>query len=204
MLFNDTYKTVEQVADGVYKDKGSKFIAYAYPIGSEADLKKIVQKLRNEHPKANHYCWAMRLSADRSVFKLNDDREPNGTAGRPILNTLLSFDVTNIAVVVVRYFGGALLGIPGLINAYKSATIKALNAAKIVEKIICEVYELKFDYLQMNEVMGVVKDHLLQVISHRFEINCKLTLKIRKTEVNKILDKLDRIKGLKYQFLYMV
>ena len=204
MLFNDTYKTVEQVADGVYKDKGSKFIAYAYPIGSEADLKKIVQKLRNEHPKANHYCWAMRLSADRSVFKLNDDGEPNGTAGRPILNTLLSFDVTNIAVVVVRYFGGALLGIPGLINAYKSATIKALNAAKIVEKIICEVYELKFDYPQMNEVMGVVKDHLLQVISHRFEINCKLTLKIRKTEVNKILDKLDRIKGLKYQFLYMV
>lgn len=204
MLFNDTYKTVEQVTDGVYKDKGSKFIAYAYPIGSEAELKKIIQKLRNEHPKANHYCWAMRLSADRSVFKLNDDGEPNGTAGRPILNTLLSLDVTNIAVVVVRYFGGVLLGVPGLINAYKSATIKALNAAKIVEKIIYEVYELKFDYLRMNEVMGLIKAHLLQVISQFFEINCKLTLKIRKTEVNKILDKLDRIKGLKYQFLYTV
>ncbi|MBS1531433.1 MAG: YigZ family protein, partial [Bacteroidetes bacterium] len=117
MLFDDTYLTIEKPAEGVFRDRGSKFMAYAYPITSEPDIKLIIAGLKQEHPKANHYCYAMRLSTDRSVFRINDDGEPSGTAGRPILNVLLSRNLTNLVVVVVRYFGGTLLGVPGLINA---------------------------------------------------------------------------------------
>src|SRR3954467_2502978 len=126
MLFDDTYKTIEKPAEGIFRDRGSKFLAYAFPINSENDIKAIVGQLKSEHPKANHHCWAMRLSIDRSVFRLNDDGEPSGTAGRPILNTLFSPDLKNLAVVGVRYFGWTLLGVPGLINAYKAATEEAL------------------------------------------------------------------------------
>ena len=121
-LFEDTYQTIEFPAEGIFRDKGSKFIAYAYPFKDEANLKDIIADLKSQHPKARHHCYAYRLSPDRSVFRVNDDGEPSGTAGRPILNVLLSMDVTNILVVVVRYFGGTLLGVPGLINAYKTAT----------------------------------------------------------------------------------
>src|ERR1700761_5006452 len=112
MLFDDTYHTIAMAAEGQFNDRGSKFLAFAFPLNTENDLKAILNRLKNEHPKANHHCWAMRLSPDRSVFRVNDDGEPAGTAGRPILNVLLSKDVTNVAVVVVRYFGGTLLGVP--------------------------------------------------------------------------------------------
>src|SRR4051812_2596882 len=118
MLFDDTYRTIEKPAEGIFRDRGSKFLAFAYPISAEGEIKSIIAKLKVEHPKANHHCWAMRLTPDRGVFKLNDDGELSGTAGRPILNILLSRDITNVLVVVVRYFGGTLLGVPGLINAY--------------------------------------------------------------------------------------
>ena len=151
MLFNDTYQTINQISEGIFRDKGSKFIGYAYPIKSEIETKELLAKLRSEHAKARHFCWALRLTPDRSIFKFNDDGEPSGTAGRPILNSLLSADVTDIIVVVVRYFGGTLLGVPGLINAYKMATIEALKANEIITKTVNDVYELKFDYLMMNE-----------------------------------------------------
>src|SRR4051794_20287173 len=134
MLFEDTYLTIEKLVDGLFRDRGSKFLAFAYPINSENDIKPILAQLKAEHPKANHHCWAMRLGIDRSVFRVNDDGEPSGTAGRPILNTLLSKNITNVLVIVVRYFGGTLLGVPGLINAYKTATEEALKLAKITEK----------------------------------------------------------------------
>jgi len=130
MLFDDSYRTIEKPAEGVFRDRGSKFIAFAYPINSESELKNILSQLKSEHPKANHHCWAIRLGLDRSVFRINDDGEPSGTAGRPILNTLLSHNLTNVAVIVVRYFGGTLLGVPGLINAYKTATEEAAEAGK--------------------------------------------------------------------------
>src|ERR1700750_587996 len=131
MLFEDTYLTIEKSAEGIFRDRGSKFLAFAYAITHDGDIKGILAQLKNLHPKANHHCWAMRLTADRSVFRVNDDGEPSGTAGRPILNILLSKNLTNILVVVVRYFGGTLLGVPGLINAYKTATEEALNAGNI-------------------------------------------------------------------------
>ena len=201
MLFNDTYQTITQTSEGIFRDKGSKFIAYAYPIKLEADVKEIIAKLRTEHPKARHFCWALRLSPDRNVFKLNDDGEPSGTAGRPILNSLLSADVTNILVVVVRYFGGTLLGVPGLINAYKSATVEALNATEIITKTVNDVYELEFDYLMMNDVMRVMKEEQLNIIKQNFNTYCSLTFEVRKSNLNVVIKKLDKIEGLKITYL---
>jgi uncharacterized YigZ family protein len=145
MLFDDTYLTIAHPADGVFRDRGSKFMAFAYPIASEGEIKHIVALLKKEHPKANHHCWAMRLTPDRSVFRVNDDGEPSGAAGRPIVNTLLSRELTNILVVVVRYFGGTLLGVPGLINAYKKATEEALAAAQVISKTVNDVYTIKYE-----------------------------------------------------------
>ncbi|GGE33896.1 MULTISPECIES: IMPACT family protein [Sphingobacterium] len=200
-LFEDTYQTIEFPAEGIFRDKGSKFIAYAYPFKDEANLKDIIADLKSQHPKARHHCYAYRLSPDRSVFRVNDDGEPSGTAGRPILNVLLSMDVTNILVVVVRYFGGTLLGVPGLINAYKTATQEALANAQIVEKTVNDVYELKFDYLQMNDVMRIVKETDLGVLSQDFDTNCKITFEIRKLQVNEVIGRMEKIEGVEINYL---
>ena len=196
MLFDDTYKTIENPAEGVFRDRGSKFLAYAYPISSENDIKAIVARLKSEHPKANHHCWAMRLTIDRSVFRVNDDGEPSGTAGRPILNTLLSKDLTNLLVVVVRYFGGTLLGVPGLINAYKAATEDALNQSVIISKTVNDVYTISFDYLQMNDVMRLIKEEGLTILSQQFDNDCNLQVAIRKMQVNQVLARLDKVDGV--------
>jgi uncharacterized YigZ family protein len=200
MLFDDTYRTIKEPAEGLFRDRGSKFLGFAYPLNSESELKNILAQLKADHPKANHHCWAFRLGIDRSVFRLNDDGEPSGTAGRPILNTLLSKDITNIAVVVVRYFGGTLLGVPGLINAYKAATEDALSHAVIIQKTVNDVYVLQFDYLQMNDVMKVIKDEGLEIISQDLDTNCKVMVSIRKTMVNAVLSWLEKINGLKVTF----
>ena len=196
MLFDDTYRTIEKTSEGVFRDRGSRFLAFAYPVNNEAELKINLIQLRSEHPKANHHCWAMRLTADRSVFRLNDDGEPSGTAGRPILNTLLSHDITNLAVVVVRYFGGTLLGVPGLINAYKMATEEALKQATIIQKTVNDIYNIQFDYLQMNDVMRIIKDDALTIISQEFDNNCSIRVSIRKTQVNQTLLKLSKLTGV--------
>lgn len=204
MLFDDTYQTIKATSEGIFRDKGSKFIGYAFPITSEADVKPIIAKLKKEHAKARHFCWALRVSTDRNVFKLNDDGEPSGTAGRPILNTLLSADVTNILVVVVRYFGGTLLGVPGLINAYKSATIEVLNENKIITKTVNDVYEIKFDYLVMNQVMRIVKDEELQILNQNFDTNCTITFEVRKANLNSVLAKLEKVEGVVIKYLKTV
>jgi uncharacterized YigZ family protein len=200
MLFEDTYLTIESASEGLFRDRGSKFLGFAYPIISEQDIKNIVAGLKKEHPKANHHCWAMRWSTDRSVFRLNDDGEPSGTAGRPILNTLLSRNITNVAVVVVRYFGGTLLGVPGLINAYKSATELALNSARIIEKTVNDVYTIAFDYLQMNEVMRIIKDENLQVLEQQFDNNCSIKISIRKMQVEQVIAKLQKLTSVKIKY----
>lgn len=201
MLFDDTYKTIGEPTEGIFRDRGSKFIAYLYPIRSETEIKDILNSIKALHPKARHYCWAIRLTPDRSVFRVNDDGEPSGTAGKPILNTLLSFDVTNIFAVVVRYFGGTLLGVPGLINAYKSATIDALNNAKIINQTVNSLYKLSFDYLQMNEVMKIIKDEGLKIFHQDFDSSCSLEVEIRQSAVNLITAKLEKIEGLHLDFI---
>jgi uncharacterized YigZ family protein len=201
MLFDDRYKTIAQPSDGIFKDKGSKFMAYAFPIRSEEQAKAYLAQLKAEHPKARHHCWAFRLSPDRSVFRLNDDGEPSGTAGRPILNTLLSQDLTNILVVVVRYFGGTLLGVPGLIHAYKSATADAIARARIVEMTVRDVYAIEFDYLQMNNVMKIIKDHDLHILSQQFENTFTIHIEIAKTRINEVLSKFDKLSGVRTNYL---
>lgn len=204
MLFDDTYKTIENPAEGVFRDRGSKFLAYAYPISSENDIKAIVTRLKSEHPKANHHCWAMRLTIDRLVFRVNDDGEPSGTAGRPILNTLLSKDLTNLVVVVVRYFGGTLLGVPGLINAYKAATENALNQSVIISKTVNDVYTISFDYLQMNDVMRIIKEEGLGVLNQQFDNDCSIQLSIRKTQVEQALFKLSKVNGSQVKYNHSI
>jgi len=202
MLFDDTYRTIKHPSEGLFKDKGSKFLAFALPITNERDIKPIVSRLKSEHTKANHHCWAMRLTPDRSVFKLNDDGEPSGTAGRPILNTLLSRDLTNILVVVVRYFGGTLLGVPGLINAYKQATEDALNQAAIIENTVNDVYNISFNYLQMNDIMRLAKEEDISIIHQQFDNDCMLQVSIRKMQVNAFLAKLNKIESVVVKYEY--
>ncbi|MCD0490004.1 YigZ family protein [Pedobacter sp. MC2016-14] len=201
MLFDDRYSTISNNSEGIYRDKGSKFIAYAYPLNSESEVKNLVAILRTEHPKARHFCWAYRLGQDRNTFRINDDGEPSGTAGRPILNSLLSADLTNILVVVVRYFGGTLLGVPGLINAYKSATIEALGAAERIERTVNDRYLISFSYLHMNEVMRVIKDEQITVHAQNFNEDCELIIEIRKSKLNQILSRLEQIKKVKATYM---
>ncbi|MDF3079418.1 MAG: hypothetical protein K0S09_3307 [Sphingobacteriaceae bacterium] len=204
MLFDDTYKTIEAPAEGIFRDRGSKFIALAFPISSEEDIKPLLAGIKAEHPKARHYCWAFRLSPDRSIFRINDDGEPSGTAGRPILNILLSLDVTNIFVVVVRYFGGTLLGVPGLINAYKTATQEAMRVATIIEKTLTDVYLISFDYLQMNEVMKLTKDENLKILRQEFDNNCLLELEVPKARVNQVIARFEKLGGVKLAYIKTV
>jgi uncharacterized YigZ family protein len=201
MLFDDSYKTIENTAEGIFRDKGSKFLAFAYPIRSEIEVKPIIVELRAKHGKANHFCYAYRLTPDRSMFRVNDDGEPSGTAGRPILNCLLSEDITNVLMVVVRYFGGTLLGVTGLINAYKQASLEAIKEAKIISKTVNDVYEVNFDYLQMNDVMKLIKDEDLQILSQQFDIHCAIKFEVRKSHLNQVLGRFDKIEGVKLKYL---
>lgn len=200
-LFEDTYFTIEEPAEGIFRDKGSKFIAYAYPFKDENKLKEIIAELKVLHPKARHHCWAYRMTPDRTVFRINDDGEPSGTAGRPILNVLLSKDVTNILVVVVRYFGGTLLGVPGLINAYKTATLEALAKASIIKKTVNDVYQIDFEYLAMNDVMRVIKDEDIAVLNQQFDNACNMTVEMRKMQVNSFVQKMEKIEGVKINYI---
>lgn len=204
MLFEDTYKTIKAPVEGLFKDRGSKFLAYAYPIEHENEVKPLVENLKKEHFKAVHHCYAYRLGLDRSNFRVNDDGEPSGTAGRPILNTLLSQDITNILVVVVRYFGGTLLGVPGLINAYKSATVEALAVAEIYEKTVNDVYNVSFEFVQMNDVMKVVKEFSLKIRNQTYDNQCTMELEFRKTLTNQVIGKLEKVDGILVEYLFTV
>lgn len=202
MLFDDSYKTLKTTSEGIFRDKGSKFIGYAYPIKNEAEVKSILTHLKAEHPKARHFCWALRLTPDRGVYRINDDGEPSGTAGRPILNTLLSADITNILLVVVRYFGGTLLGVPGLINAYKTASIEAINANETITNTINDVYELNFGYLVMNDVMKVIKEEQLIVLKQGFDNECLIQFEVRKAQLNIVLGKFEKLENVNVKYLF--
>ncbi|RYU96419.1 IMPACT family protein [Emticicia agri] len=201
MLFDDTYTTIKQATEGLFKDRGSKFLAFAYPIHDEQEVKKYLDALRGLHPKANHHCYAYRLGIDRNQFRVNDDGEPSGSAGRPILNVLLSKDVTNILIVVVRYFGGTLLGVPGLINAYKAATIEALLNAELTQKTVNDLYEVNFDFETMNEVMKVIKEFGLKISNQLYDNRCTLTIEVRKSVLNQVLTKMEKIDSISTQYL---
>lgn len=184
---DDTYQTIEQESHGYFKDKGSKFYAFAFPVKSEDEVKEILIRLRKEHHSARHHCYAWRLGTEEITFRANDDGEPSSTAGKPILGQLQSFDVTNILIVVIRYFGGTLLGVSGLINAYRIAAADALNNAEIKQKIIEREVILDFTYNELAEVMNIIKHENLTVINTRFEEKCNLTFSVRKSEYEKVI-----------------
>ena len=176
----DTYKTITAPAIGeIFKDRGSKFIGYAFPIANEDEVKAHIHALKKEHHTARHWCYAWRLGTSTIRTRANDDGEPSNSAGNPILGQLVSYDVTNTLVVVVRYFGGTKLGVGGLINAYRTGAKEALEAATIVSKTIDRVFTLKFEYAAMNKVMRIIKAHNLNVVAQKMEMQCEFILHIR-------------------------
>lgn len=191
------YSTIEIPAIAEFKDRGSKFLAYSYPVNSVDTCKKIIAGLKKEHPKAVHFCVAYRIGVEGNIFRASDDGEPAGSAGRPILGQIDSKQLTNIMVVVVRYFGGSLLGVPGLINAYKTATTLALQLAPIVQKPIELQYELNFDYHQMNEVMMIVKQYNCSVTEQEAQLFVQLKIGIPKARLEEALNKFNDLREVK-------
>jgi uncharacterized YigZ family protein len=193
------YYTIEQPSMAEFKDRGSKFFAFAYPAKDIDSCKKILAQLKKEHGKAVHHCLAYRLGVDGSTFRVSDDGEPAGSAGRPILGQIDSKGLTNVLVVVVRYFGGTLLGIPGLINAYKTATALALQLLPIIKKPIEIAYELNFDYHQMNEVMMLVKQYNCSVVEQTAQLFIQLQIGIPKNRLDEVLEKLGALREVSFK-----
>ncbi len=199
-VISDTYLTIAAPAEGLYKDKGSRFLAFAYPIYSESDVKPIVEALKTKYYDARHHCYAWRLGIEASAggvrFRANDDGEPAGTAGRPILGQLLSRELTNLLVVVVRYFGGIKLGVPGLIAAYKEATADALASAEVVERTENREIVVDFPYLVMNQVMKIVKDMEPRVLGQDFDLSCRMRLSVRLRDAAALAERIGDIEGV--------
>lgn len=193
------YKTLKYQSQGVFKDRGSKFIAFAYPVKTENEVRHLVKGLKKEYNDARHHCYAFVLGKDKKKFRAADDGEPSNSAGAPILGQLKSFDLTNTLVVVVRYFGGTKLGVPGLVNAYREATIDALNQTEIVEEFDKVMVSIKFEYIKMNDVMKVVKDFDLEVLSQNFDLDCQMTLQCNKTDSELPLIKLEELGQVEHQ-----
>ena len=173
-----TYRTLELPIQAEFKDKGSRFLAFAYPVQTAEQVKKHVDDLRQEHHKARHWCYAYRLGVDGNQFRANDDGEPSGSAGRPILGQIDSFELTDVLVVVVRYFGGTLLGVPGLIHAYKTSTQMALENAQIIERNIEKTVRIRCEYPYLNEAIRIAKNHRAEMIEQDLQLDCRLTVRI--------------------------
>ncbi len=190
MLFDDTYKVLNAPSTGIYKEKSSKFLSFAFPVNNEAEIKEKLDQVRKDYFDARHHCYAYVLGYDKSAWRANDDGEPSGTAGRPIYGQLQSYDLTNTLIVVVRYFGGIKLGVSGLINAYKLASRDAIENALIVEKTIMEIYDLHFPYEMINDAMKLVKELDLQIVNTNFDIISNITFKVRRLHADRTLLKL--------------
>lgn len=192
----DTYKTINSPAEGIYKEKGSKFLSFVLPVNNAEEVKVIVTDFRKRYFDARHICYAYMIGSSRIEFRVNDDGEPSGTAGRPIMGQINSHELTNIIVIVVRYFGGILLGTGGLATAYKEAAIDAISNAQIVEKTESETIHIQFDYIQLNKVMQIVKEMNPEVLSQHFDNLCSMQLSIRKQNVSLLISKFAKIIGL--------
>ncbi|MBQ5836783.1 MAG: YigZ family protein [Alistipes sp.] len=197
----DSYLTIAEPAEAIYKERSSKFLVYAYPVESEEEIKLHLDRLRKEFFDATHHCYAYRLGAEGEVFRANDDGEPSGTAGKPILGQLLSAQLTNCLVVVVRYFGGTKLGVSGLIQAYKESTAEVIAASQIIEKTVDSVFEVQFPYIAMNGVQRVVKEVAPRIDRQEFDNLCTMILRIRKSEAPILESKLRKVEGVSVEML---
>lgn len=201
MPTSDTYRTISCEAEGLFKDKGSRFIAYAYPVSGEDAIREHIQKLKKEHHSARHHCYAYRLGADMKNFRANDDGEPSNSAGKPILGQIHSLDLTNVLVVVVRYFGGTLLGVGGLIHAYREAAADVLANAEIVEQMVEVDISVRFEYPFMDQVMRIAKELGLNIIDQTFDMDCIVKMRVRKTLASQVYGRLSDIEGARVDIL---
>ena len=192
-MFEDTYKTIAKPAEGSYSEKRSKFLAYAFPVQNEQEVKQRLAEIQKKHWDARHHCYAYILGPHKDAYRLNDNGEPSGTAGRPIYGQLLSKDLTNTLVIVVRYFGGIKLGVSGLQNAYKVAAKEALDAAVIEECTIQEQYRVVFEYVKMNDVMQILKDPEIQVLDRQSDLRCTYTISVRQRDADRITNALRKV-----------
>jgi len=194
----DTYLTIVSATVGGFKDKGSKFLAFAYPVENEDQIAEIQKQLRKKYYDARHQVFAYRLGAEKKIFRASDDGEPANSSGPPVLGQIRSFNLTNVLVVVVRYFGGVKLGVPGLINAYKTAAYEALHAATVIEKHVELSVHLQFDYLQINEVMRVLKDENVHIKNQDFQLKCEMELLVKKANFQRVSEKFNLIRNLAF------
>ncbi len=201
MLFEDSYFTIQKASEGIYKDRGSKFLGFAFPVKTETEIKEIIARLKKEHHGANHHCYAWRLGADKAAYRANDDGEPNNSAGKPILGQIQSKDLTDILIVVARYFGGTLLGVSGLINAYREAAADALKNAEIIEKHILFQYKIEFSFEQMNSVMRILRDNHCKIISNEYESNCVIIFDVRKNYNDQIEEQISKLLPIKFTYI---
>jgi uncharacterized YigZ family protein len=201
MKASDTYKTIKATSKGIFRDKGSRFIAFASPVFSVDEVKPIIEVYRKEYHDARHHCYAYLIGHDKSIWRVNDDGEPSGTAGKPILGQINSHGLTNILIVVIRYFGGTLLGVSGLINAYRTAAAEAINNSEIIECTVREYYQIKFPYTSMNEVMKILKDENISQSGQVFEMNCSIKIGFRLSMKESILKRFSMIENLTFQYL---
>ena len=198
---SDSYYTIKAASEGIYKEKGSRFLACAYPAGDLEEVKTIIEKIRKENHEARHHCFAYMIGKDRNIWRTNDDGEPSGTAGRPILGQINFYGLTNILIVVSRYFGGTLLGVSGLINAYRSAASSAIHNAVIVELTVHEFYDIMFPYISMNDVMKILKDENIGSTYRSIDIDCHIKVNFRVSARERVLARFSRIEGLEYRYL---
>ena len=188
LQIKDTYKTIEiSVENILYKEKNSKFFGFAFPVTSEIEVKTYLENLKAEHFSARHWCYAYQIGTENIKFRANDDGEPSNSAGMPIYGQIQSFDITNVLVVVVRYFGGVKLGVGGLISAYKTTAQLTLEEANIIEKTIDKHFKITFDYKNMNKVMRIIKEKNVQIINQKMELNCEIEIATRKKNAEEIL-----------------
>ncbi len=196
----DTYNTIENSFIGeIYKEKGSKFIGYAYPVKNENEIAKYISQLKSEHHKARHWCYAWRLGMENFRFRANDDGEPSNSAGQPIYGQLLSFDVTNVLVIVVRYYGGTNLGVGGLINAYRTAAHNVLEVSKVIEKTINLDIKINFQYKDLNKVLRIIKDNKVTISSQIMEYDCDYMLSVRKKDYQKVYTALENLRCVNFK-----
>ena len=195
----DTYLTISSVSEALYKDKGSKFYAFAYPVQTIEQIKEILAEKRKEFYDARHVCYAYMLGYERNQFRANDDGEPSGTAGRPILGQINSSNLTDILIIVVRYFGGTLLGTSGLIQAYKTSAAEAIAAATIEERIVEKTFVSKFGYQDLNAVMRIMKDFDLAIVNQIQEMDCTLYFRIRLGDIERVRDRFDKLDFVSFE-----
>lgn len=198
-LTDDYYYTIERSSTAEFKDRGSKFIAYAFPVADVNDFKEKLAAIKKDHPKATHHCFAYRIGLDGNNFRVSDDGEPSGSAGRPILGQVDSRQITNVLIVVVRYFGGSLLGVPGLINAYKTAAALSLQVTPVIQKPVMIDYNLQFDYTQLNEVMRIIKQFDCVVLKQELQLFCSMKIGVPRNRKDEVIFKLKEIKNMELE-----